>query len=303
MSVQAKVVSLPSAVRRRIMRLLAPRALKSALAELPPAMQGPLEHLLRRRLDDPVDQERAERVERLRAGIAARPGTAAIYYSPLPGSSGSDHSAAARPRHGEVVQFDWSHIATRTSIHRQWGEFLYLAAKARNATSVLELGSCAGVSGAYMASAPSVERLTSVEASADLATVARETIQSVLPDAVVINALFDEALDQLVESGATFDLAWIDGHHEKIATLHYFVRSRPILSPGAWVLFDDIAWSGDMREAWRELSAAPGVRYALDLGRCGLLILGDGGLTKLDLRPLSGTGYAVGRPHGWKTDA
>ena len=293
------VVALRNALVRRIMRLRAPSALTHAKAVLPVEVHGPLEYLATHRLVNSEDRVRTGRVEELRAAVAARTGDATIYYSPLPGSSGTDDSASARPRHGETVKFDWNHVATRTSIRPYWGRFLYLAAQARGAAAVLELGSCAGISGAYLASASSVRRLVTVEASTDLASVARVTIHAVLPQASVVNALFDEALDQLSGSEASFDLVWIDGHHEKVATIHYFNRCRPMLAPGAWVLFDDIAWSADMREAWRTLARSIGVRFAIDLGRCGLLIMGRGEGTYLDLRALTGTGYFVGQPRGW----
>lgn len=38
------------------------------------------------------------------------------------------------------------------------------------------------------------------------------------------------------------DLAYIDGDHEKVATIRYFERIKPHLNPDAVVIFGDISW-------------------------------------------------------------
>lgn len=273
--------------------------LRRALAELPAEFVEPLTWLHERRLRSPVDEQRCRAVESLRARIAQRDGTVNVVYSPKPGSAGDDHSPDARPRPGQVMPFTYERIANQTSTGTYRGRFLYLAAKATRARSVLELGTCAGVAAAYLASAPSVERLVTIEASPDLAGLARETLAA-YPNAEVVNALFDDALDDLLP-GFPIDLAWIDGHHERTATLHYFERIIPSLRPGAWVMFDNITWSADMLSAWEDLRAWPGVRYALDLGGFGMLVWGPTGdpVRAFDLRPVAGSGWRPGTPHGW----
>ena len=67
---------------------------------------------------------------------------------------------------------------------------------------------------------------------------------------VVINKLFDDAIDDFLHEGLSgIDIADIDGHHEKLATLHYFERIKPMLNPDSVVIFDDIYWSKDMYDA------------------------------------------------------
>src|SRR6185312_4343070 len=112
----------------------------------------------------------------------------------------------------------------------------------------LELGACAGISAIYLSSAPQMKSLITVEGSAPLAGLAAESLQP-FSHARVVNALFDDAIDAELP-GVKLDLAYIDGHHEKVATIHYFNKIRPYLQPGAVVIFDDVSWSRDMREAW-----------------------------------------------------
>ncbi len=147
-----------------------------------------------------------------------------------------------KPSHGEQITLTMERIAN-TGKKEKWGVFLHLLASEVGGT-FLELGSCAGISGAYLASAPNCKKLFSVEGSAALAGLARETIDQVAPGrAEVINGLFNDVLDSLLpELGENaLDLAFIDGHHERVATLHYYERIKPALRPGAVVVFDDIS--------------------------------------------------------------
>jgi predicted O-methyltransferase YrrM len=285
---------------RRFRRVRGGSALAAALTELPPEAHEPLRYLHSRTLEA-TDEARCNAVERIRERLAARGDTVDVLYSPKPGSAGTDHSADARPEHGQRMAIEFHRIAYKTSIPRYLGRFLYLAAKSSGAISVLELGSCAGLSAAYLASSPGVEQLVTVEGSPELAAIARETLAEVHPQARVIASLFDEALDELMP-GYPVDLAWIDGHHERTATLHYFERIAPALRPGAWVLFDDIAWSADMASAWEALSTWPGVSHAIHLGRCGMVIWGptDTPARAFDLRAVTGTGRRPGTPDGWR---
>jgi hypothetical protein len=281
-SARAKVGRMRQVVRRARGVLRGMRSgsiLRAALPNLPAELEEPLTYLVRRRLA-PADQDRCDRVDRIREGIAAREGSIEIWSYPQPGSA------------GRFVPYEFSRIAREVSLKPYWGKFVYLAAKASQARSVLELGSCAGVSGAYLASAPSVERLVTVEASPELAPIAQESVSEVHPDARVINALFDDALDQLLPE-YQIDLAWIDGHHEREPTLHYFERIILALRPGALVLFDDIASSAEMSAAWETLRTWPGASHALDLGRCGLIVWGPTSqpAVSFDLRALTALGW------------
>ena len=64
---------------------------------------------------------------------------------------------------------------------------------------------------------------------------------------------FDIVLPKLLEEISPIDFAFIDGHHDREATLSYFKQILPFMAKGGVMLFDDIAWSDGMREAWREI--------------------------------------------------
>jgi predicted O-methyltransferase YrrM len=171
--------------------------------------------------------------------------------------------------------------AANTGKNRYWGTFIHLLAKEFKSSTIVELGACAGISGSYLASSPFCKRLITIEGSKELADIARSHISQVHNNSLVINDLFDEALDELLPNlSEPIDMCFIDGHHEKNATIHYFNRLKPHLREGSVVLFDDISWSQDMWDMWKEVSKYDCFTDSFDFGVIGLCIF-----SKKDVKP------------------
>ncbi len=245
-----------------------------------------------------------EAVEACRRSISAREGDGVdVWYSPQPGSwTGSGSEGPPAP--GRPIKLSWPRIAV-TGKDRFEGTLLYLLARGFGSRFGLELGACAGLSARYMAAAPSMLELTTVEGSAGLCEVARETLRS-SPNVAVIHASFSEAIDQVVSRGRQcLDLVFIDGHHERLATIHYFDRLRPCIMSGALVIFDDISWSSDMNLAWEELRFDTAFAHTLALGNLGVGVIkspaDDPALPprQWDLSYLVPPA-PIGRPWGWQ---
>lgn len=244
-------------------------------------------------------------VESARQDIAKRGSQPVeILYSPKPGSSGSQSTPAIRPEPGSSLNFTMERVA-RTGKDKTWGSVLYILARESRAEIVLELGTCAGMSAAYLASSEYCKELHTIEGSAALSGLARETLKKVTNKAHVYNDLFDDALDKLLPELPRVDCAFIDGHHEKVATIHYWERIAPKMRPGGVVIFDDISWSQDMRDGWIHLSRQPQFSHAADLGSIGVCICGDDDGREpryWDLQSVLGK-KKVGKPHGWSKQA
>ncbi|MGZ0174357.1 MAG: O-methyltransferase [Planctomycetales bacterium] len=212
-----------------------------------------------------------------------------------------------RPAHGEVMEFDIRRIATHTSIASYWGTFLHLLASSAKSRNILELGTCAGISGCYLSTASECRNFWTIEASEGLANIARQNLAAVTDTATVFNGLFDDILDKFLPDlgDEKLDFVWIDGHHERVATIHYFQRLIPHLSEGAIVLFDDVSWSADMRAGWNELAHWPGFEHTFDLKTLkGLGIWsGDGGRPRYESVAKPFGGIHIGDPQGWKNSA
>jgi len=248
----------------------------------------------------------AQLAETRRADIAAQgQKKVPIWYSPMPNSVNEDTAQKLRPEPGETLFFTMERIA-KTGKNETWGTVLYLLTKSFQSEVIIELGACAGISAMYFASATSVKQLFTVEGSEELAKIANTSLQS-YSNAIVVNSLFDDALDEhLPRLGQTIDLAYIDGHHEKVATIHYFDKLLANLTPGAIVIFDDVSWSYDMREAWDTLSKRTEFCHAIDFGSIGVCIINnehseDNCIPQYwNLQPIVGR-HPIGKPHGWKS--
>lgn len=116
---------------------------------------------------------------------------------------------------------------------------------------ILELGTCVGFSSAYFALfAPSAEIIT-IEGDPQIAAIARKNHKNLgVENQVHVECgRFDLVLPEILKDNK-FDLAFIDGHHDKAATLAYFSQIEPHISENGAILFDDISWSDGMKEAW-----------------------------------------------------
>jgi predicted O-methyltransferase YrrM len=144
----------------------------------------------------------------------------------------------------------------------------------------LELGTNLGISAAYQAAALLLNgggELHTVEGGPTLAELSRCHLASLQLPAEVHEGRFLDVLPGLLARTAPLDYVFIDGHHDGPSTIGYFAQIHPGLSPGAVVVFDDVAWSRGMAEAWTTIQADPRVRVAVSLGTMGVCIVGGEG--------------------------
>jgi predicted O-methyltransferase YrrM len=240
---------------------------------LPPRFRIPLLFLLTKKMGE-EDLSVVTKIEAIRAEFANRRDLEfEIYTSPNPDSSHIVRSFEERPNPGEIHKVSLNDIATTVSISQYWGTFLYLCANAIRARTILELGSCAGISGCYLASGKECSKLITIEGSPALAALAEENIRHITDHVVVVNALFDIGLDKILPPlEEKLDLVYVDGQHGKKAMLYYFKRLTPYLNKGSVVLIDDIYWSSDTRKGWQALCKWKGLACTINLGRCGVCV-------------------------------
>jgi len=249
-------LSLARSIYKRTAAPFGVRKVRRMLADgLPQPFKTPLEFLFTRQLDREARRV-VDRVELIRSELARQ---TLLFEAVNPDIETPLRTAAQ--------------IAHRSSVTTEWGTFLYLCAESFKPRTILELGSCAGISGCYLASSKHFTRFVTVEASPPLAAVAESNLRQVSDRVEVVNAFFDDALDQVLPAlGGVVDLAYIDGHHEYEPTLRYFRRLEPHLNKGALVVFDDIHWSDGMWRAWQVLQGREGFAFTIDAGRFGVCL-------------------------------
>lgn len=165
------------------------------------------------------------------------------------------------------------HIA-RASLQRpRYARFLYRLCQYLRVQTVLELGTSFGITTQYLALGAGPEsRVFTLEGNPSSAAIAREGfIRSGLNNVQLTEGAFDEKLPELLSGLTQLDLVFLDGNHRLEPTLKYFRLVEPLLHKASVVVVDDIYWSAEMQQAWRELCAHDRVTLQIDMFQFGLL--------------------------------
>jgi predicted O-methyltransferase YrrM len=244
--------------------------------------QGPALAQVRRVLESaatgaPVAADRRlwARIEAIRAVLLARDDCVEELDFGA-GSTGQQYSEEEQ-RRGVVTMTPVRAIA-EFSKPAPWAEILFHLTRARKPQRVLELGTCVGISGSYIASALRLNgqgRLWTLEGSPATTRLAQETFVDLgLTDWVTsLVGPFHQTLGPCLAEHGPFDLVFIDGHHDGKATVDYFEQIKPHAGVDALLIFDDIAWSPDMARAWEVVSADAAVKAQVRLGGMGAVVL------------------------------
>lgn len=176
--------------------------------------------------------------------------------------------------------------ALEASKEPKWCRVLYELARCLRPRYVVEIGTNLGISGCYLAAGLEEAgggALVTLEGSPDKAAIARESFEALgfSRNVEVVVGDFGDTVDGvLARLGAEIDLAFIDGFHQREATIAFhegFVRTveRGIL------VYDDIRWSSGMREAWDRIRSDDRVATSVDAHWVGLVEIPRGSRTPL----------------------
>lgn len=136
----------------------------------------------------------------------------------------------------------------------------------------IELGTCLGISGAYIAAGHPATLLRTAEGLAKRADIARETFGELdIANAEAWTGLFEDLLPEMLDHHPAAGFAFIDGNHAYEPTMRYFQAITERADPHCVLVFHDIHWSKDMSRAWREIRAHPWSGLSLDLYHLGIV--------------------------------
>lgn len=138
--------------------------------------------------------------------------------------------------------------------------------------NILELGTSLGISSAYMASVDHKSKIITLEGDTNVAQAAIDVHRNLhLNNIDVKVGKFADTIDTALKLCSPVDLAFIDGHHEKDATIRYFYQILEKCNEQSIIVLDDIYWSKGMSEAWQTVSQHPDVTLSIDLYDIGIL--------------------------------
>lgn len=165
-----------------------------------------------------------------------------------------------------------SDLAKNALKSKRLAQLIYRLANHHPAQKLIELGTCLGITTAYLAKANEEATVVTMEGCPETANIAYQNFGSLkLTNIELQVGNFNELLPKEVEASHQLDFVYVDGNHTKEATLNYFKLCLPKVHERTLLIFDDIYWSTGMKEAWEEIKAHPQVTVTIDLFAIGLV--------------------------------
>jgi len=156
-----------------------------------------------------------------------------------------------------------SDISKKAGITLQRAKLLYRIVNYFKPSSILELGTSVGISTCAISLGNSNAQINTIEGCPETASVAKEQFKNFnLNNINLIVNEFDKELNNL--KSQKFDLIYIDGNHQKEATINYFNTLLNTVNNDSVVILDDIHWSKGMTEAWNIIKQNPKVKLTID---------------------------------------
>lgn len=160
---------------------------------------------------------------------------------------------------------------------KRLAQLIYRIANDRQPANIIELGTCLGLTTAYLAKSSAEAQVTSIEGCPQTAALARENLDKLqIANVKLLTGNFDEVMPALIYQTESLDFVFVDGNHRKEATLNYFNWCLPKVNENTVLIFDDIYWSKGMEEAWAEIKSHPKVSVTVDLFWIGLVYFKKG---------------------------
>ena len=165
-----------------------------------------------------------------------------------------------------------SDIASSSSQRQKFSLLQYKLIRHFCPGTILELGTSFGFTTALFSKAAPGSKVVTIEGCHATAAIAAENFrQLAVHNIEQINGSFDESLDLVLSKYKKLDYIFFDGNHRKVPTLNYFIKLLSFRGERSIFVFDDIRWSAQMAEAWKEICLHPDITLSLDLYSLGIL--------------------------------
>jgi predicted O-methyltransferase YrrM len=137
--------------------------------------------------------------------------------------------------------------------------------------SILEIGTSLGIGTSTFSIAAPVSKIFSLEGCAQTAQKADYYLKLNHLDNIKIEiGEFSKSLPKILDN-QNFELIYFDGNHQKKATLEYFNLCINSIQNNSLFIFDDIHWTDEMEQAWKEIHTNSRVTVSIDLYYIGLV--------------------------------
>lgn len=153
------------------------------------------------------------------------------------------------------------------------GRFYSWLAARRGETVIVEFGTAFGVSGMYWLSGMLAGQLYTFEPNANWAASAEENLRAISDRFTLTVDTFETAGPALLIPQSV-GIAFVDAIHTSEFVFRQYDLLKPLMKPGSLVLFDDIDFSPDMADCWRQMASDPSLAASATLtDRVGIIEL------------------------------
>lgn len=136
--------------------------------------------------------------------------------------------------------------------------------------NILEIGTSLGLSTYCLHLGNPKAVITTLEGCEEISKVAQSQFDKYKINASLIVGNFNETLKNTLQNNL-FDLIYIDGNHQKEATISYFEQCLKSIHKDSIIIFDDIYWSTEMNEAWEIIRKNKQVTVSIDTFQWGIV--------------------------------
>jgi len=170
-----------------------------------------------------------------------------------------------------------SDIARYSPVTKKYGRLLSNLASEFGKPMIIELGTSFGISTMYMAASCNDTIIYTIEGCPGIAKIAKQNFDEAgLTNIKLIEGSFDEVLPDLLTIGVSPGMVFIDGNHRKAPLLKYFRQIAEISGSNTVIIIDDINYSKEMAEAWKEIKLHMKVSVSIETGRMGVIFFREG---------------------------
>ena len=137
---------------------------------------------------------------------------------------------------------------------------------------IVELGTCLGITSAYLAKANAKGQLTTLEGAEELAKIAQINFNKLnIENVPLVAGNFDQTFQPTLNRLQSVDFVFFDGNHRKEPTLRYFEQALRFANEQSIFVFDDIYWSKEMTQTWKTIQKHPSVTVTIDCYAMGFV--------------------------------
>ena len=169
-------------------------------------------------------------------------------------------------------------VCRKAASKKIWAQFLFFITNNIKEPFFLEIGTNLGVSGSYILEALNNKdkaKFITMEGVSKLCEIADNQFKkiSVKQKYQIYKGLYDVTFPELIKKDDKFNIIFIDGNHKKEPTLNYFNDLKSVLLSPSIIIFDDINWNSEMKQAWEIIKEDSIVSYSIDFFKLGVIII------------------------------